>query len=326
MMLILIIIFLTSNLDLPLNMSHLQPPRDGEEGGEAQPGTARGVNRSISQSLLHQMASPIGFGRASSPLLGNSFRSRSRPGFLSHGPSLQSLVQSFINKVSRGTQTDCDDNFDQVSIASAATGFSRIANDLTKSRIKMFLNDKTTIENDNEFADELHKLRYEINDQFGGDRDDLDSVNFDKHSTVSTERFDAELDFKGRKIEKHDKGTETERPELKIGETQTEVEAKTITAECGTQSETEKEGEDEEEKKLKVTKASVPQSLMTELVNQYCKVTSELETQPELRQILCQHCHAILANTEEKKEKDSREQTLAPIMKYEFIISVSWED
>lgn len=299
-------------------MSQLQAPRDGEEG-EAQPGTSR-VNRSISQSLLHQMASPMGFGRASSPLLGNSFRSRNRPGYLSHGPSLQSLVQSFINKVSRGTQTDCEDNFDQVSIASAATGFSTVANDLTKSRIKMFLNDKTTIENDNEFVDELHKLRFEINDQFGGDHEDLESVNFDKHSSASTEQFDTELNFKSSKIEKHDKTTETQKLVVKNEETQTEIEvkAKIITSECGTQSELEKE-EEEETKKIK---ASVPQSLMTELVNQYCKVTHNMETQTELTLTLCQHCQVNLKDTIEKKEKVG-DQTLAPIMKYEFIISVS---
>lgn len=104
---------------------------------------------------------------------------------MSRGPSLQSLVKSFINRVSRGTQTDCDDNFDLVSIASVTSGFSAIASDLSQSRLKLFLNDghqnqlnssstrqtksyASSQVDDNEFVEELQKLRDEINGEFGG--------------------------------------------------------------------------------------------------------------------------------------------------------------
>lgn len=103
---------------------------------------------------------------------------------MTRGPSLQSLVKSFINRVSRGTQTDCDDSFDfdKVSIASVTSGFSAIANDLSQSRLKLFLNDGHQNNNhkirqtksyassqvdDNEFVEELQKLRDEINGEFG---------------------------------------------------------------------------------------------------------------------------------------------------------------
>ncbi|XP_075679133.1 uncharacterized protein LOC113799781 isoform X3 [Dermatophagoides pteronyssinus] len=88
--------------------------------------------------------------------------------------SLQSLVKSFINKVSRGTQTDCDDNddFDQLSIASLTSGFSAFENDFTRSRLKLFLNDSQFNDKSNnnideaEFVEELQKLRDQIDGRF----------------------------------------------------------------------------------------------------------------------------------------------------------------
>ena len=119
------------------------------------------------------MSSPtFGLGtRSSSPSMLLNSPLRNNSGYISHGPSIQSLVKSFINKVSRGTQTDCDDNFDQMSIASMTSGFSALATDLTRSRLNLFLNDKSTAStfDDNEFVEELQKLRDQIDTRFGLD-------------------------------------------------------------------------------------------------------------------------------------------------------------
>ncbi|KAH9405553.1 hypothetical protein TYRP_001407 [Tyrophagus putrescentiae] len=209
---------------LPLNYSQIY--NTGNDGGQSDSGGqtagAEGgggglsadqltgtPRRSLSQTILSQINSPTtGFGLTGrspspSPFMSSHALSRkssfNRNNFMSRGPSLQSLVKSFINRVSRGTQTDCDDNFDLVSIASVTSGFSAIASDLSQSRLKLFLNDGAQSPNhhlhhqqqqqlhsgnstrqtksyassqvdDNEFVEELQKLRDEINGEFGSDQ------------------------------------------------------------------------------------------------------------------------------------------------------------
>lgn len=156
-----------------------------------------------------------------------SVTSRGGSGYQS--PSLQSLVKSFINKVSRGTQTDCDDNFDQISIASLASGFSTAATDLTRSRLKLFLNDRTigssvSTADDSEFVEELQKLRDEIDGRFFGKLAsgevpfDLD----DNVDNVSEKRSTYEAQF-GHVPITCEVGVETERVELHESTTQTDV-------------------------------------------------------------------------------------------------------
>nr|XP_027206277.1 uncharacterized protein LOC113799781 [Dermatophagoides pteronyssinus] len=170
--------------DLPINYAIAQ-----EENQESQQNPT--VSRSTSHSLLAQLSSsPYGWttsgsSRSTSPtpptMLSNSSLRRLPSNTVSgtnsrYVPqqSLQSLVKSFINKVSRGTQTDCDDNddFDQLSIASLTSGFSAFENDFTRSRLKLFLNDSQFNDKSNnnideaEFVEELQKLRDQIDGRF----------------------------------------------------------------------------------------------------------------------------------------------------------------
>lgn len=152
-----------------MNFALAQEEASGQNGNQS-------LSRSPSRSFFAQLStSPYGWSSRSTsptpPLFTGSLRhvQSASNRFLPQGQSLQALAKLFINKVSRGTQTDCDDNFDQLSIASLATGYSQIENQLSRSRLKLFLNDQ--VENkkeydENEFVEELQKLRDQIDDQF----------------------------------------------------------------------------------------------------------------------------------------------------------------
>lgn len=203
---------------------------DQNSVGGGGPSTLQAVRRSLSQTLLYQMSntSPFGLGsRSNSPSMLLNSPLRNRTGFISNGPSLQSLVKSFINKVSRGTQTDCDDNFDVVSIASMTSGFSAFASDLTRSRLNMFLNDKSSVSNadDSEFVEELQKLRDQIDTRFGVDftENEFNMMEIDATSVSRQESV------KRSKVKQTtNQAVETENLETEESTTQTDDEEKPI--------------------------------------------------------------------------------------------------
>ncbi|KAH7636551.1 uncharacterized protein LOC124498616 isoform X2 [Dermatophagoides farinae] len=182
-----------SGSNLPINYAVAQEETDLLAGGT----NSNLVSRSPSQSLLAQLSSsPYGWtgsSRSTSPtpptMLSGSLRrvpsgtntTVGGTGRFIPQQSLQSLVKSFINKVSRGTQTDWDNNNDndfddQISIASLTSGFSAFENEnFTRSRLKLFLNDSQYQNNINddknnidetEFVEELQKLRDQIDGRF----------------------------------------------------------------------------------------------------------------------------------------------------------------
>lgn len=322
-------------IDLPLNYSQ-NIPRDGNEDPNDESGPFR---RSISQTLLSQLSSPTYQGIASrgaspSPFLNSRNKNR---------PSIQSLISSFINKVSRGTQTDCDDNFDQLSIASAATGFSTFANDLTKSRIKMFLNDQMTGNHldETDFVDELSKLRYEINGQFGQKNEDLESLD-DRQSLAS--QYENELnDFatitssenksmsaepapkqpspplKTKKVDPRkmfmDTAMETDRLLTSDISCQVDIEIKPSTSEKYCQTD------------VIHDESVVPDRRSICVENRPEQRTIETQTD---RFVFCDHCcGSEMLKSDLEKSADNVQTTSSstnpPVTKYEFIITVSFE-
>ncbi|UXI21136.1 hypothetical protein NH340_JMT07079 [Sarcoptes scabiei] len=167
--------------NIPINYNVVQPRNESRNNSigsnSVGGGGGGGGGLSRSPSLLAQFSNSWG-SRSTSPTpsyFSNSLRrvsSNTSNNLLMPNQSIQNLVKSFINKVSRGTQTDFDDNFDQISIASFASGLSGLDSDhLSRSRLKLFLNEDSSLlgtsnETDHEFIEELQKLRDQIDDRF----------------------------------------------------------------------------------------------------------------------------------------------------------------
>lgn len=361
----LVFLFIVFFADLPINYNQVYT---GQPDGQTEGGATTGgggllpgqvtPRRSLSQSLLSQMSSPtMGFGltaRSPSPssLISNALRrtpSFNRPGFMSRGPSLQSLVKSFINRVSRGTQTDSDDNdFDQVSIASVNSGFSAVAGDLTRSRLKLFLNDNqprhiksyASSQVDNEsFLEELQNLRDEIHGEFGSEPEpvytdnqfEIDELAEESESVsvyVTEKESSRESQAAVHKVLTCDREAETDAIDAKDCTTQTEVPKKVQRAEKAIETDP-------------VVALPVPQ--VKEMVTQTIEILSPVavvtvppkpkmsdgETQTDLLKF-CEHCSRIqLANSHDSAPPSKIiheivvQQPQPQILKNcEFIISV----
>lgn len=302
--------------------------------------------RSLSQTLLSQMSSPTAsFGltaRSPSPspfingALGRT-RSINNRGFMSRGPSLQSLVKSFINRVSRGTQTDSDD-FDTISIASMASGFSAIANDLTQSRLRLYLNDNHTNQSksyasshvdDNEFVEELQKLRDEINGEFGTEPaytvNQFEIEEESEPQSVCEKKGYRKADAATSKVITCDRNTETNVPSRQDNSTQTETPKKTLLVEKAI------ETEPEIVPGKPLTNEGITQTVEPVVMKVAAKPqTCDSQTQTDMLKF-CDHCAGVQHQhsreipppTKVIHEKIILQQPQPQILNCEFVISVN---